>query len=46
MGLHRVVVDSSSGDVAIIEQVAYTNESGDVIILDADEQPPEGFTAQ
>lgn len=41
--IKRSEFDVSQGMLVLIDQKIYRNAEGDVIILDADESPPNGF---
>ncbi len=41
---HRIVVDIATGDVTEVDQTAYRNDKGEVVILDAIEKAPRGYS--
>lgn len=45
MNIHRVEQNVSTGEVEVIDQIAYRNEAGDVLVLDAIETSPPGYVA-
>lgn len=43
MKLTRIECDVLSGESEVIDQTAYRNEEGEVVVLDAIEPTPEGY---
>lgn len=42
--MFRIEIDAKTGNAVQIQQKAYRNAAGDVVVLDATETPPAGFT--
>ena len=42
--MHRIVLDLLTGQVTEVKQTLYVNAAGEMIVLDAAEKSPAGFT--